>query len=301
MDPQAERKKLINKQQNELKAMEKDVKKKKGFLKEEAQKKMEELQAKFEKDLADFDAEHGTSEASAKESAKEKDKAPLKVFESQDFATMSRSELDEECTLRGISKKGSKEQLVTRLVIFTQENLLAAKQQKEAQEKEAKAAPKAAAAKPAPVVVKPAAAKPAPKKKEESESEEDESDVDSVEEMTEEDKAQAERFAKREQVVQKSLYKLLQKEPKGISVEEVAEKLAEMGVKNFRPDVVGYKTLHEFFDSQPEVLLRYEADAHMIFPGSHPAIASKPTVPQHCSAHMLFPVVKSLKMSGLAA
>ena len=50
-------------------------------------------------------------------------------------------------------------------------------------------------------------------------------------------------------------------------MEEVAEKLAEMGVKNFRPDVVGYKTLHEFFDNQPEAILRYEADAQMIFPG----------------------------------
>lgn len=33
MDPQAERKKLIQKQQNEIKAMEKDVKKKKVFFK----------------------------------------------------------------------------------------------------------------------------------------------------------------------------------------------------------------------------------------------------------------------------
>lgn len=74
-------------------------------MKEEAQKKMEETQARFEKELAEFDEKNGTSETNNKEKEKEKEKAPLKVFEERDFATMGRSELDEECVLRGISKK----------------------------------------------------------------------------------------------------------------------------------------------------------------------------------------------------
>lgn len=65
---------------------------------------MEEAQARLEKELAEFDEKNGTSEASAKEKEKEKDKE-FKVYEQLDFATMGRSELDEECVLRGISKK----------------------------------------------------------------------------------------------------------------------------------------------------------------------------------------------------
>lgn len=41
---------------------------------------MEDMQAKFEKELADFDKDHGTSEASAKESAKEKEKVEPQIM-----------------------------------------------------------------------------------------------------------------------------------------------------------------------------------------------------------------------------
>jgi len=320
--------------------MEKDLKKKKGMMKEQAQKKYDDMVDQFEKEVTDFDAKNAAKIPSEKGKEVVPDKSgPEKMFSERNWNTLSKTQMEEECSKRGLSKKGSKEQLTTRLILFSQEQRVLSKHKKAIADDESdKKAERVVAPKPA--QQKKAdkksdsesgsdsdddrhskAKKPAPpKREEESESSSDEeskshqstakkappsklkerdadrespaarksknsnatgkskgrsvnkddssdSDSDDSNEDAEEKKAEAAAFAKREQVVQQKLAKVLQQNPEGIDVDAISEQLEQVGVKNFRPDVVGYATLHEFCNSQPQGLLTYDPVEQKIYPG----------------------------------
>mmetsp|Transcript_60487 Transcript_60487/g.136100 ORF Transcript_60487/g.136100 Transcript_60487/m.136100 type:complete len:254 (+) Transcript_60487:66-827(+) len=245
-----ERSKLIQKQKQERTELEKKVKKSKGAMKDAAQKELEELEKKQEAELAEFDAGKGVAAAApAKSSSAEEDAAKTSAdaseFRERHWSSLSKKELEEECALRGIGKKGSKEELVTKLTIFHQE--LASKAPAEPATKEA-----------------------APEEK--GEEDDDEEDDDEESESDEEegppvDEEEQERQYKREQAMQKALKHLLKvKFPEGFPLSEFNEKLEAVSVTNFAPEKLGYKTVEKFLRNQPEKVLRYKKKTQMILP-----------------------------------
>lgn len=124
-----ERSRLIQQHKEEIKSIEKEIKSKKGVLKEQYQKKLEEAQNRHEKEIKEFESKYGNEEDKKKKGSKEavssssggdeniSGKAVL--YEERQWNSLSKSELEVECKLRGLNSKGSKEDLVTRLFIFT--------------------------------------------------------------------------------------------------------------------------------------------------------------------------------------
>mmetsp|Transcript_86907 Transcript_86907/g.251048 ORF Transcript_86907/g.251048 Transcript_86907/m.251048 type:complete len:259 (+) Transcript_86907:360-1136(+) len=250
----AERSKLVQRQKQQRAELEKKVKKLKGAMKEAAQKELEELEGKHEAELVEFDKGQGLP---AKEVAEEKAEAPAVPTEGQNFrdrqwAGLSKKELEEACSERGLGKKGSKEDLVQKLIIFHQELKQAA----------ASAPPSSAAA--------PAASKDKDSDDDDDEDESDEEDDDSEEEEDEADKVSAEEAAKqfeREKKVRQAMrYLLTEKCPEGFPISELCDRLASIKVSGFAPEKLGYKTVEKFVKAQPEKYLRYDKKAQMVLP-----------------------------------
>eukprot|EP00439_Symbiodinium_sp_Y106_P061444 s3762_g9.t1 len=166
-----------------------------------------------------------------------------KKFRERNWSGLSKKELEEECVARGLGKKGSKEDLVQKLIIFQQE--LASKLASE--EAKASTASKGYAAAPA------AAAKAG-----KDDDDDDDEEVD-AEEM--------ERQGKREKAIQKALrFLLTEKCPDGFLLGEVVEKLEMVNVRGFAPEKLGYKTTEKFVRRQPEAVLRYRKKDQMVLP-----------------------------------
>ncbi|CUV07794.1 unnamed protein product [Cryptosporidium hominis] len=126
-----ERSRLIQQHKEEIKSIEKEIKSKRGTLKEQYQRQLEEAQKRHEDEMKEFESKYGNSEEKTKKGAKpasssfslgggEKCNSEKTIlYEERQWNSLSKSELEAECKLRGLNSKGSKEDLVTRLFIFT--------------------------------------------------------------------------------------------------------------------------------------------------------------------------------------
>ena len=129
-DPNVERSKLLNRQKAEKTAAQKEMKKKRGELLEAAQKKFEEMEARHERELREFDAAHGIG-GGAGGKAKDAGAHKAKFMTVAQARDMSKKELEEACSERGLSKKGSREDILMRLIVWIQEHEDEAAEEKE--------------------------------------------------------------------------------------------------------------------------------------------------------------------------
>merc|ERR1712217_286008 len=129
-------------------------------------------------------------------------KAPKKqVFRERNWNGCSKTELEEECVERGLSKKGKKEDLIMRLIDFHNEQKLNAEDEEEAEDSE------------------------------EDEDDEDDDSSDDAESLEEVDAEEAEKQHKREKAVQKAIQFILKNNAKdGFQMSELVAKLAEVKV-----------------------------------------------------------------------
>jgi len=280
-----ERSKLIQKQKQQKQELEKKVKKLKGAMKEAAQKEMEELEGKHEKELAEFDKgpplggdakeedakdskeekkekkskkEGKESKEEAKESKEEEPAASSSGAKTTEFRErqwngLSKKELEEECILRGLGKKGGKEDLIQKLIIFHQEH---------------KFAPPSRAGSSGGALAKAGASDSEDEELEEEESSDDD-DEDEDEEDEEEEKVDEEELikrGKREEIVRKGIKMVLKAAPDGFPVSELAERLAGANLKGFAPEKMGYKSVDKFLKGQPDSLLRYSRKKQLVRP-----------------------------------
>ncbi|KAH8740661.1 hypothetical protein FG386_002623 [Cryptosporidium ryanae] len=122
-----ERSRLIQKHKEEIKLMEKEIKSKKGILKERLQNKLEHILERHQKEVEEFESRHVCDSKPRKDGKLTGDDNSeingshnkIILFEERHWNSLSKSELESECKLRGINSKGSKEDLVTRLFVFT--------------------------------------------------------------------------------------------------------------------------------------------------------------------------------------
>jgi hypothetical protein len=247
-----ERSKLLNKHIQERKELEKDVKKKKGALKEQAQAKLDELIVQQEAELKKLDAEHGTGKPKKEEEEEPNEKQVLIIgtdVKERNWNSLSNKEAQDECAKRGLSSKGKKEQLLTRLIVFHSEL-------------EAKLADGS---------IKIEDKKPEPEEEDSEESssddEEDDDEDDEKKELTPEELEEAEKQYKREKIVRKAIKHLLTtKHKEGFQLDALPELLEGIKVKNFTPAMCGYKSMEDFAKKQPERLFRYSKSKKLIRP-----------------------------------
>ena len=240
-DTQAERSRLLNRQKKDRTELEKDVKKKKGAMKTAAQAQLEELESAQAAELAEFDKVNGLAgpESPSKEAIKP---APTVVSKNLptdiEWADLSKKELQEECALRGLSKGGGREELVTRLICWVGDVQANGGGEQSGTD-------------------------------EDDDDDEDDEDEDSEDEdgdesddmpdMTEEQKSLAEKQYKRELIVRKAIVHLFEsKFPEGFPLDDLPEYLARIKVVNFKPETLGYSSLHEFARKQPREAIFYD-------------------------------------------
>ncbi|CAK9053609.1 unnamed protein product, partial [Durusdinium trenchii] len=263
------RSKLVQRQKQQRQELEKKIKKLKGALKESAQKDLEALEQQHEADLASFDGKGGEGKDAIKKDGEDKDistSAPsqdMKKFRDRNWSGLSKKELEEECTARGLGKKGSKEDLVQKLIVFQQE--LASKVASEAKEsgKGGYTSSGVQAAEEAVIVQD----DEEDDEEEDDEEEEEDDDDDEDEDGEQVDREEMERQGKREKAIQKAIQFLLkQKCQDGFPLNELVSKLEMVNVKGFAPEKLGYKTLEKFVRGQPEAVLRYRKQDQMVLP-----------------------------------
>lgn len=243
---QADRSRLLNRQKKERSDLEKDVKKKKGAMKQAAQEELEALEITHAQELAEFDNAHSTNPSSkptaapvvAAAPAASTTHAPIDV----EWNDLSKKELQEECALRNLSKGGGREELVTRLIGWAAE-MKAKGVTFEAEDPD-------------------------------SDSDNDEgsdgssSDGD-IPDMNDEQKLEAEKQYKRETIVRKAILHLFEsKFPDGFPLDQLPEYLAKIKVTNFKPESLGYTSLHDFARKQPRDLIYYNKDQKVIKPAA---------------------------------
>ena len=244
LNVQAERSRLLNRQKKEKTDLEKEVKKKKGAMKTAAQAQLEEMENVHAKELVDFDGKNGLvvnkiiTEATPIVSQSKK-RLPTDI----EWNDLSKKELQEECALRSLGKSGGREELVTRLICWAAE----AKANGPVNDEE--------------------------NVDEESVHSSDEDSVssddseDDMPDMTEEQRNEAERQYKRELIVRKAILHLFEsKFPQGFLLEDLPEYLARIKVTNFKPESLGYSSLHEFARKQPREAFFYDKGHKMIKP-----------------------------------
>lgn len=130
------RSQLINEHVQEVRAIEKELKKKKlpAKQRETLEQKLAEAHEQHEARLAAFDSKQGTGKARGKDGADGVPPPPAatgtasgvggaemneEFLEERSWGSLSKTDLSEECRKRGLSAKGTKEDLVSRLNIFT--------------------------------------------------------------------------------------------------------------------------------------------------------------------------------------
>jgi len=109
---------------------------------------------------------------------------------------------------------------------------------------------------------------PAGSSESEGESEDDSSSESEGEESEDEpmvdcDPEEAEKQYKREKVVRKAFHSVFKRVDQ-FSVEEIPEKLMEVNVKNFTPQMCGYASLRGFAKNQPKTVFRYSKTTGVI-------------------------------------
>ena len=249
MDIQAERSRLLNRQKKDRTDLEKDVKKKKGALKTAAQAQLDQLEADQVRELAEFDKAHGLAEDGVAPAVDVVEPRRKKLPMDVPWNDLSKKELMEECSIRGISKGGGKEELVTRLICWAAEEKnrrLNAGESLEDDDIEDDESVHSS--------------------DEDSVSSEGEND-DDIPDLSEEQKLEAEKQYKRELIVRKAILHLFEtKFPDGFPLDELPEYLARIKVTNFRPESLGYSSLHEFARKQPREAIFYDKGERFLKP-----------------------------------
>jgi hypothetical protein len=252
-DVQAERSRLLNRQKKDRSELEKDVKKKKGAMKTAAQAQLDQLEADQARELAEFDKAHGLGDSGKSDPVADNSDpvAPTKVRRlpmEVPWHDLSKKELIEECAMRNISKGGGKEELVTRLICWAAEEKTRRSNAGEPIED-------------------------GHTDEEESEHSSDDDSVssegeeDDIPDMTEDQKLEAEKQYKRELIVRKAILHLFEtKFHDGFPLDELPEYLARIKVMNFKPESLGYSSLHEFARKQPREAIFYDKAAKYIRP-----------------------------------
>eukprot|EP01067_Filipodium_phascolosomae_P008174 Filipodium_phascolosomae@DN6884_c0_g1_i1.p1 len=223
-DLNLERSRLVSKHVQIVRELEKDVKKKKGGLKEAAQAKLEAAFLENEEELAAFDAQAKVSSSAADRTDRHQNASGTSAFRNQNWEGLSKKELIEACTERGLGKKGTKEDMVSKLIAFHQSL--------------------------------PSPPTPPPQEKEDDVTAEDE------------------RKYKRELIMRKALVKILEKESEtdafdvgvGIASKDIPPKLHDLGVRNFRPSLLGYRSVHAWLKRTPKTIIHYDANTRKVFP-----------------------------------
>ncbi|KAH8583410.1 SAP domain [Cryptosporidium sp. chipmunk genotype I] len=376
-----ERSRLIQQHKEEIKSIEKEIKSKKGTLKEQYQRQLEEAQKRHEEEMREFESKHGNGEDKTKKGRKpsgsisssleaERCHSGKTVFyEERQWNSLSKSELEVECKLRGLNSKGSKEDLVTRLFIFTadqkskiskishdeQEGMEMVKSRGKANSQLESSSIKgftvvSSSNKFAPPEINYSEAggtgrrkgrshnrkvdhrknaKPGqnswaafcarndiPRKKntdlnihedsnlenssdeenereKQSSSEESRSEVESSIEDNERrssdsdsgsnsegiDEEELARRNKRRAVMVKVLEKMfssitISEKKNGLKLSEIQGQLTRLNVKNFKPELLGYKSVEDWVSSQPKTVLTYDEYNQLIFPPGHKIPAS---------------------------
>ena len=243
---QAERSRLLNRQKKERSDLEKEVKKKKGAMKAAAEAQLEEMEASHAKELDEFDEKHGSGKQQ-KEAPKQA--APQVVVSKKlptdiEWNDLSKKELQEECALRGLSKGGGREELVTRLICWAAEvKARGDTGSVEADEEEDS------------------------EHSSDDDSVSDSDDNDDIPDMTDEQRNEAEKQYKRELIVRKAILHLFEsKFPEGFLLDDLPEYLARIKVVNFKPESLGYSSLHEFARKQPREAIFYDKGHKMLKP-----------------------------------
>jgi len=235
MDIHQERSRLIQRQRKEMTELEKDLRKKKGAMKDAVQEKIEETEKIHAQELIDFDKINGVQQIEKLKPSAETVAASQAARQQRNWSQLQKSELEEECLERGLSKKGSKEELITRLMGAYSATV----------------------------------DEPAKAKESDDDSDDSDSDSSSDEEKAPvvEDPEEAAKQYKRERIVQKAILHLFeQKFPHGFLLEELPQMLAKIQVNNFKPQSLGYESLHEFARKQPRGLIRYDKYKGMLHP-----------------------------------
>ena len=253
----------MQRQKQQRQELEKKIKKSKGAMKEAAQKELETLEQEHEAELASFD---GGKAGESKDEIKEAETTPalapedLKKFRDRNWSGLSKKELEEECVARGLGKKGSKEDLVQKLIVFQQE--LASKAAAEAKDTDKGGYPATGAK------AEEATVAPEEDEEEEDDDDDDEDEDDEDEDEPEEvDQEEMEKQGKREKAIQKALQLILSKKcQEGFLLSELLENLEKVNVKNFAPEKLGYKSIERFVRGQPEAVLRYRKKDQMVLP-----------------------------------
>lgn len=81
------------------------------------------------------------------------------------------------------------------------------------------------------------------------------------------DEEEAAKQVKRERIVQKAILHLFAvKFEKGFKLEDLPSLLAKIQVNNFRPETLGYDSLHDFARKQPKEIIRYDKYKGMLLP-----------------------------------
>jgi hypothetical protein len=242
---QAERSRLLNRQKKERSDLEKEVKKKKGAMKAAAEAQLEEMELSHTKELQEFDEQHGSGKQQ-----KETSNAPQVLVVSKKLPTdiewndLSKKELQEECALRGLSKGGGREELVTRLICWAAEVKASGAEPGEGEENSEESDHSS-----------------------DDDSVSDSDDEDDIPDMTDEQRNEAEKQYKRELIVRKAILHLFEsKFPEGFLLEDLPEYLARIKVVNFKPESLGYSSLHEFARKQPREAIFYDKGHKMLKP-----------------------------------
>eukprot|EP01055_Gregarina_sp_Pseudo9_P001774 Gregarina_sp_Pseudo_9__1773@NODE_2204_length_1097_cov_33_402647_g2029_i0_p1_GENE_NODE_2204_length_1097_cov_33_402647_g2029_i0NODE_2204_length_1097_cov_33_402647_g2029_i0_p1_ORF_typecomplete_len344_score107_92SAP/PF02037_27/3_5e06SbsC_C/PF18058_1/0_00025SbsC_C/PF18058_1/2_1e03Retrotrans_gag/PF03732_17/0_16Retrotrans_gag/PF03732_17/1_3e03OSTHTH/PF12872_7/0_051_NODE_2204_length_1097_cov_33_402647_g2029_i0651069 len=292
-DAHVKRSQLINEFLQESRALEKDLKKKKlpPKQKEQLEAKLDSLREEHTKRLAEFDDAQGTGKSSkhtdgtetetplaAAETPSPDGEAP--VFEERSWGSLSKRELEEECQRRGLSRKGGKEDLVSRLTIFTLDQKL-----KQAKATDPSAPPKVEAPK---TIKYETVTATGPSSKQDyrnknkklwkrrgppkgsahrkMSSSESEGSGDETETAPEQLDEERQKQLKREQIIQNVIGSILKKYNKGIPVDEMPSYLEKFKVVNFAPSALGYQSVEEWISNQPKDVLHVDKKSLLVYP-----------------------------------
>lgn len=252
-DTHQERSRLVQRQKKEMADLEKELRKRKGAMREAIEEKIEETEKVHAEELIQFDKSKGIEHAEKAKPSAEVVAASQAARQQRNWSSLAKAELEEECLDRGLSKKGSKEELITRLMTSFSSV---------APESKGDRSPKAKSPR-------------SPNRKDDDsddESDGSDSESDSGSEPAKatvvvDDPEEAAKQYKRERIVQKAILHLFeQKFPHGFPLEELPALLEKIKVSNFKPQSLGYESLHEFARKQPRALIRYDKYKGMIHP-----------------------------------
>ena len=249
-DTHQERSRLVQRQKKEMADLEKELRKRKGAMREAIEEKIEETEKLHADELIQFDKSKGIEHAEKSKPSAEVVAASQAARQQRNWSSLAKAELEEECLDRGLSKKGSKEELITRLMTSFSAVATEAKDER---------SPKAKSPR-------------SPNRNDDSDSYESDSDSDSDSEPAKatvvvEDPEEAAKQYKRERIVQKAILHLFERKfPHGFPLEELPALLEKIKVSNFKPQALGYESLHEFARKQPRALIRYDKYKGMIHP-----------------------------------